>query len=221
MSEDLVFLSSENLLKADVVCDTLKIARDFKGGDHRLVLRDLRNLQKKIKTLSKEEKDMYKIGYIFYTDSMNRKQKKYTLNFNAYSLLVMGYTGHKAIEFKSKYILAFNKLLKQNEMLKEEYNISKEIRKDFTDTIKNLIPEASHWTYSNLTRLSYKVALGKYPSDIRKEKGIKKTENVKLYLSKEEIQKLEKIETKFEALIEAGKTYKDIKEIYLEDDKND
>lgn len=217
MSEELVFLSSENLLKADVVCDTLKIARDFKGGKHDQVLRDVRNLKKKLKKLPKQEKDLYKIADIFYTDSMNRQQKKYTLNFNAYSLLVMGYTGQKAIEFKSKYILAFNKLIKENELLKKEYEVSKEVRKDFTDTIKNLIPEASHWTYSNLTRLAYKVALGKYPSDIRKEKGIKKTENVKLYLSKEEIQKLEKIETKFEALIEAGKTYKEIKEIYIKE----
>ena len=213
--EDLVFLSSENLLKADVVCDTLKIARDFKGGDHRLVLRDLRNLQKKIKDLPKEEKDMYKIGYIFYTDSMNRQQKKFTLNFNAYSLLVMGYTGKKAIEFKSKYILAFNKLIKENTLLKKEYGVSKEIRKDFTDTIKNLIPEASHWTYSNLTRLAYKVAFGKYPADIRKEKGLAKTVNVKLYLKREEIVKLEKLENQIELLVKMGKEYKEIKEILI------
>lgn len=215
--EELVYLSSENLLKADVVCDTLKIARDFKGGDHDQVLRDVRNLKKKLKKTKNDKISLCKIEESEYFNERGRKYKKYTLNFNAYSLLVMGYTGQNAIEFKLEYISAFNKLLKQNEMLKEEYNISKEIRKDFTDTIKFLIPEASNWTYSNLTRLTYKVALGKYPSDIREEKGIKKTENVKLYLNKEEINKLEKIEIKFEALIESGKTYKEIKEIYIKD----
>ena len=215
MCKDLVFYDSENLLKKEVVSDTLKIARDFKGGDHRIVLRDLRNLKKKIKELPKKEKDMYKIVPISYQDSMNRKQTKYNLNFNAYSLLVMGYTGKKAVEFKSKYIYAFNLLIEENKSLRLEYEKSKVIRLDFTDTIKKLVPEASHWTYSNLTRLAYKVALNKYPNEIKKEKGAKKSESAKLYLTQEEIIKVEKMETKFELLTEMGKSYQEIKDMYI------
>ena len=50
---------------------------------------------------------------------------------------------------------------------------------------------------------------------IRKEKGLKKSVNVKLYLSQEEIIKVEKMETKFELLIEMGKTFHDIKDMYI------
>lgn len=52
-----------------------------------------------------------------YTDSYNREQKEYLLTRDGFSLLVMGFTGAKALEWKLKYINAFNEMeqaIKQN-----------------------------------------------------------------------------------------------------------
>ena len=45
-----------------------------------------------------------------YLDSYGRKQKEYLLTKDGFSLLVMGFTGAKALQWKLKYIEAFNKM---------------------------------------------------------------------------------------------------------------
>ena len=45
-----------------------------------------------------------------YIDPRNRKQKEYLLTRDGFSLLVMGFTGQAALEWKLKYIEAFNKM---------------------------------------------------------------------------------------------------------------
>lgn len=52
-----------------------------------------------------------------YKDSYGRKQNEYLLTRDGFSLLVMGFTGSKALEWKLKYIEAFNKM---EEALKEQ-----------------------------------------------------------------------------------------------------
>jgi phage regulator Rha-like protein len=41
---------------------------------------------------------------------MNRTQKEYLLTRDGFSLVVMGFTGQKALQWKLKYIEAFNKM---------------------------------------------------------------------------------------------------------------
>lgn len=48
-----------------------------------------------------------------YPDSYGRHQKNYQLTRDGFSLLVMGFTGSKALEWKLKYIEAFNRMEKQ------------------------------------------------------------------------------------------------------------
>ena len=45
-----------------------------------------------------------------YKDSMNRPKYEYLMNRDGFSLLAMGFTGKKALEWKLKYIDAFNKM---------------------------------------------------------------------------------------------------------------
>lgn len=45
-----------------------------------------------------------------YKDSMNRNKYEYLMNRDGFSLLCMGFTGKKALEWKLKYIEAFNKM---------------------------------------------------------------------------------------------------------------
>ena len=58
-----------------------------------------------------------------YVSSRGRQEKEFLMDRNGFSLLVMGFTGKKALEWKLKYIEAFNKMeekLKQSNMLTEE-----------------------------------------------------------------------------------------------------
>lgn len=85
-----------------VVVDSKSVAENF-GKSHRKVNRDIENLI---------QKDVAKIGHMFQQaetpDSYGRMQKTYYMNRDGFSLLVMGFTGKEAIEWKLKYIEAFN-----------------------------------------------------------------------------------------------------------------
>ena len=87
-----------------VVVDSKSVAENF-GKSHRHVNRDIENLI---------QKDVSKIGHMFYEtetpDSYGRRQKSYYMNRDGFSLLVMGFTGKEAIEWKLKYIEAFNEM---------------------------------------------------------------------------------------------------------------
>jgi len=90
-----------------VVVDSKSVAENF-GKSHRHVNRDIENLI---------QKDVSKIGHMFYEtetpDSYGRMQKSYYMNRDGFSLLVMGFTGKEAIEWKLKYIEAFNAMEKK------------------------------------------------------------------------------------------------------------
>lgn len=82
-----------------------------------------------------------------YDDSYGRSQTEYLCTRDGFSLLVMGFTGQKALEWKLKYINAFNKM---ESFIKErqstEWLITRKqgklIRRSETDTIANLIEYA-------------------------------------------------------------------------------
>lgn len=48
-----------------------------------------------------------------YKDSSGKSNTEYLMNRDGFSLLAMGFTGKKAIEWKMKYIQAFNEMEKQ------------------------------------------------------------------------------------------------------------
>jgi len=64
-----------------------------------------------------EETSMQNCTHLFiesnYKDSYGREQKEYLLTRDGFSLLVMGFTGQKSLEWKLKYIEAFNQMEQQ------------------------------------------------------------------------------------------------------------
>lgn len=108
---DLVFYDDK---KSEVVVSSGDIAKSFNKAIWN-VNRDIENLLKK---------DVSKIEEMFfedsYEDSYGRKQKQYLMNRDGFSLLAMGFTGEKALEWKLKYIEAFNKLEEEHEEKKSK-----------------------------------------------------------------------------------------------------
>lgn len=134
----------------DAVCDSLDVAEHF-GKRHKNMIQNIERLAENsadVKALFKEQT---------YTDSYGREQKKYYMNRDGFSLLVMVFTGKQAIEWKMKYIEAFNcmeQLLaqKQTEVYKETRTYQKAVRKQETDTIKCLVDYAQGQGSKNAVR---------------------------------------------------------------------
>lgn len=91
---------------------SLDIAEKF-GKDHKNVLRDIASiLQQSPEAVKMFCKSTYK-------NSRNREYPMYKMNRDGFSLLVMGFTGPDALEWKMKYINAFNRMA---EIIRDELN---------------------------------------------------------------------------------------------------
>lgn len=90
-----------------LVAGSREVAKNFNKKHYNLV-RDIENLIKK-NPLTFEGLD-YFIETMF--EHRGNEYKEYLLTRDGLSLLVMGYTGTKALDWKIKYISAFNKLEK-------------------------------------------------------------------------------------------------------------
>lgn len=103
--EDLVILKDKS-----AVTTSLQVAKTF-GKTHKHVLRDIKNLTAQNWTLQ----NMFKSGT--YVSKQNKTLPMYYLNRDGFTLLAMGFNGKKAMEFKIKYITAFNAM---EERIKKE-----------------------------------------------------------------------------------------------------
>lgn len=93
--------------ESKVTTTSLKVAEVFEKR-HDNVIRDIENLIAELQEIS--QKDALKFEGISYKDKYNRDKKAYRLNKDAFILLVMGYSGTKAINLKVAYINAFNQM---------------------------------------------------------------------------------------------------------------
>mgnify|MGYP000621443539 CR=1 FL=1 len=122
-----------------VFADSRIIADTF-GKAHRNVMRDIESL---IENLN--ENNAQNITLLFskkkFINEINREYFYYEMNRDGFSLLVMGFTGKKAFQWKIKFIEAFNLmektlLNKNNEEWLTTREQGKLIRRNETDTIQ-------------------------------------------------------------------------------------
>lgn len=93
------------LMRNDAVVSSLQIANDF-GKRHDRVMQTIDEQYGHLHGFV----DMFRKATV--PDSYGRKQKIYYMNRDGFSLLVMGFTGKKALDWKMKYISAFNAMEK-------------------------------------------------------------------------------------------------------------
>ena len=99
---------AKNILKAFANNDTtarissLFVAECF-GKSHKDVLRDIRNLTATDSGLSEKfGRQNFKLSS--YRNKQNKKQPCYYMTHDGFTLLIMGYTGQKAVKLKEEYI---------------------------------------------------------------------------------------------------------------------
>jgi Rha family phage regulatory protein len=100
---------------------SMQVAENFEK-DHKNILRDIEELKKGWLKIEQTPQEPHNIERFFiestYVHPQNKQTYKcYELTRDGFSLLVMGFTGKKALEWKLKYIEAFN-LMEQK--LKEQ-----------------------------------------------------------------------------------------------------
>ncbi len=143
--------------KDEAVCSSLQISNMFEKN-HQHILRDIDKLtvqNRTVKNMFQESSYKAENGQIY---------RMYYMNRDGFSLLVMGFTGKKALDWKLKYIQAFNEMEKQ---LKERQSIQwqqtrmecKKVRKLETEEIRQLVQYAQEQGSKNAKK--YYLALSK------------------------------------------------------------
>ncbi|MBT0825094.1 Rha family transcriptional regulator [Campylobacter lari] len=100
-----------------IFCTSLDIAKVF-GKRHNHLLRDIRDILNELREIgaSNEVSNFEQVVQISKTTNpkngklVNRKMPMYNLTRDAFTLLAMGFTGKKALQFKIAFINAFNQM---------------------------------------------------------------------------------------------------------------
>lgn len=159
---EIVYLKNDQALT-----DSLIVAEMF-GKEHSKVMRAIENLEEGLPKNGDTPKLFFKT---WYKHPQNGEHyAKYLMNRDGYSLLVMGFTGKKALEWKLKYIEAFNAMEKvitekQTSVWLETRQQGTLIRREETDIIKKLVEYAkaqgsghADMLYMTYTKLANKMA---------------------------------------------------------------
>ncbi|MDE6426408.1 MAG: Rha family transcriptional regulator [Ruminococcus sp.] len=135
----MIFLNEIKITNKDgrLTVSSLQVATDFKKR-HSDVCEAIETL---IRGCAEKSADLF--IETKYQQTQNKQWYKcYDITRDGFSLLVMGFTGKKALEWKLKYIEAFNlmeqKLTDRNVNLEEV--IAKAVAVDVSETIKALVP---------------------------------------------------------------------------------
>ncbi len=205
-----MLIEVKRISKAEVtVVSSLDVAETFEKN-HRDVMESIRNIESAISTAE--------FSALFYLDSYKASNGKtnpmYLMTRDGFTLLAMGYTGEKAMKFKLAYIKQFNAMEKtlQGKLIEREKGIA--VRQSLTKALQQSTEnERMHGhAYSTYTNCIYKVLFGKNAKQIREELGISKKENMRDYLSTEELRAIQSMECLVSGLVDCGWGYDQIKQ---------
>ena len=205
-----MLVETRKLNKREInVVTSLDVAETFEK-EHRNVLADIRNIQSEISTAE--------FSVLFFEDeykaSNGKKNPMYYMNRDGFTLLVMGYTGQRAMKFKLAYINQFNQMeeLLKGKLIEREKGIA--VRQSLTKAIQQSGEnERTHrHAYSLYTDLIYKTVFGKNAKQLREEYGITKQDNLRDLFAQEELAKVKSVEMVVSGLVDCGWGYDDVKD---------
>lgn len=117
---------------------------------------------------------------------------EYILTKDGFTLLVMGYSGEKAMKFKKEYIQKFNEMaefIKSLQTAKLEFPA-------FTNAIMLAHEEPKHYHFSNELNMINKIVLGMTARQFKDSLGLdyKKVKSIRTYLNTEQIKAIEELQ---------------------------
>ena len=190
------------------VVTSLDVAETF-DKRHADVLRDIELLQ-----CSKEFRERNFALSKYSVENNKRSYPMYYITRDGFTILVMGYTGEKAMQFKEAYIRQFNNMEK---LLKEKFVERQKgitVRHIVTDMIKqsNENDRMHGHAYSTYTDVIYKALFGKSAKQFREQFGLSKKDSLRDCFTQEELKAIQSKEMLVSSLIDCGWGYDQIKE---------
>jgi Rha family phage regulatory protein len=189
----LSLVDAENLLhrtKERLLANSVEVAERF-GKIHKNVLRSIEGIEC--------SEEFYRLNFepVNYVDRRGFDQPMFNMTRDGFSLLVMGFTGTKAMLWKERYIQAFNMLeavaFKQSIELAETRGRSKTVRVAATDAYKE--HGATEWFhYVNNTDAIYEIMFGGNAAQLRKRWNLPNAANVRDRLSASQLNAVIQIE---------------------------
>ena len=168
--------------------DSLYVAQFFEK-EHKNVLRDIARLTDSTSGLSKE---FARLNFepSSYTNSQNKKQPCYMMTRDGFTMLVMGYTGQKAMRFKELYIRRFNEM---EQFIKTLVTARKEFPL-LTENIKLLHENPRPYHFSNECDMINRIVTGMSAKQFRQAHGLEKGISIRPYLTDEQVRMMETLQ---------------------------
>ena len=191
------------------VVSSLDVAETFEKN-HKDVMESIRNIERAISTAE--------FSALFYLDSykaLNGKMNPmYFMTRDGFTLLALGYTGERAMQFKLAYIKQFNAMEKalQGKVVEREKGIA--VRQSLTKALQQSAEnERMHGhAYSTYTNCIYKVLFGKSANQLREERKVDGNRSLRDCFTEEELNAIQSMERLVSSLIDCGWGYDEIKE---------
>lgn len=199
---ELVRLTTQDVSKAIPITDTKAIA-EYAGIEHRSVRQMVR----------KHEKDFSEFGNLDIlcvgVEGTKGYETMYILN-EMQSTLLMTYLKNtdKVREFKKRLVKEFFFKNKELQARSETRHIGIHSRKSLTDAIRDKVDEGTNFknfAYGNYSKLVYKKVLGETVKSFKDRNGLTKNDNVRNYLTIEQLEKVQEIESKIATYLEIRK----------------
>lgn len=172
-------------MKDTVRANSLMVAKMF-NKTHQHVLRDIAKITESKSGLS-EEFRVHNFVKSSYKDSTGRKLPCYDMTRDGFTVLVMGYTGQRAMRFKETYIHRFNEMESFIRTLVEA-------RTQFpllTENIKLLHENPKPYHFSNECDMLNRLVLGMTAKQFRETNQLGDVKSIRPYLSSDQINMLD------------------------------
>lgn len=125
-----------------------------------------------------------------YRDVRGREQLHYLLTRDGFNILVMGYTGPKAMRSKEQYIQLFN----EKEQCVQSLLSAKQEFPMLTEMISRLHENPKPYHFSNECDMLNRIVLGITAKQFRLANGIKKGNSIRPYLTAQQIFALDRLQ---------------------------
>lgn len=161
----------------------------FLKNQHFHVLRDIAKITDTKSGLSEE---FIKNNFTTdtYKDSTGRKLPCCQMTRDGFTMLVMGYSGAKAMHFKELYIKRFNEMerfIKTLMLTRKEFPL-------LTEQIRFIHKNPKPYHYSNECDMINRIVIGMTAKKFRELNNIPKGESIRPYLTEEQLNSLEKLQ---------------------------
>ena len=191
-----------------IFCDSLQIAETF-NKRHDNVLRDIYKITDPTSGLSENFRQL-NFEESSYKNNQNKKQPMFLLTKNGFTIVTMGFTGAKAMQFKEAYIKRFEEM----EAFIQSLQTAKLEFPEFTNAIMSAHEEPKHYHFSNEINMINKIVLGVTAKEFKEQNGIDKSVNsIRPFLNEEQIKAIETLQRFDIGLITMIEDYQERKEM--------